>query len=163
MNRSGLRCVNAYINDGCHEWEWPGLKSAAEFALVLEGKVADVRLSDKAHSAYKEVQKGKDQRDVKRRTQLRRYLDQFGNNEPHSLSDQHYKKEGNFSDGVKGKVAIWTFKPYQWRLYGAVLTVEGKKCFVGVEVDPEKKQDKADKDRLAAAALAIGKIKEYIG
>jgi hypothetical protein len=46
-------------------------------------------------------------------------------------------------------------------MYGAVLTVEGEKCFVGVRVDPDKKKDRADRSLLEAAARDIGALPEY--
>ena len=137
--------------------------SAAQFEVVVSGAVASIRLSPKAKLAYDDLQAGRDEKSIKTRRQLARYLEEFCENEPPRLADTHYKKEGSYFNGLPGggRVAIWTFKPWQWRLYGAVLIVEGRKCFVGMEVDPDKKQDKADKDTLVAAALAIGKLEEY--
>ena len=136
------------------------MPSAVTYSLVKQGKAASVRLSPKAVTAYGEVQKGTDERSRKRRKQLDRYLQEFCDNEPHRLNDTQYKKEGNFP--AKGRtIAVWTFKPFQWRLYGSVLTVNGLKCFVGVEVDEEKKQDRANKVLLEAAAAFISTLDEF--
>ncbi len=55
---------------------------------------------------------------------------------------------------------IWTFKAPKWRLYGAILSVGGKRCFVGTRVDANKKQDKADQALLKATAKDIGELQE---
>ena len=136
------------------------MPSAVTYSLIKQGKAASVRLSPRADSAYEEVRKGTDERSRKRRKQLDRYLQEFCENEPHRLNDQQYKKEGNFP--AKGRmIAVWTFKPFQWRLYGSVLMVDGKKCFVGVEVDDDKKQDRANKALLEAAATVISTLDEF--
>ena len=128
----------------------------------MSGKAASVRLSPKAKAAYDDVQKGADARSKKRKVQLKRYFGEFCENEPHRLNDKQYKKEQKFS--VKGgHVTVWAFKPWQWRLYGGVLTVNGQKCFVGVEVDEDKKQDKADKALLSAAADFLALLDEFRG
>jgi len=77
------------------------------------------------------------------------------------LSDEKFKKEDDFSDGHHGTVAISAFKARQWRLYGAILTVNGKRCFVGVRVDADKKRDNADQDIMKRAAKDVGDLSEY--
>jgi hypothetical protein len=59
-------------------------------------------------------------------------------------------------------VAVWTFKGWQWRLYGAILKVMGRRCFVGVDVDPNKKKDRADQAKLKSSAKAIAELDEYL-
>jgi hypothetical protein len=120
-----------------------------------------VCLSPKAKAAYNALKAGTDMMSVRQRTQLDRYMERFCASEPHYMTDTHYRKEGNHPDGNGGKVPIWAFKPDGWRLYGAVLIVDGKKTFVGVEVDPAKKQRKADQSLLKSAALIIGGLQEY--
>lgn len=135
------------------------MPSAVTYSLIKQGKAASVRLSPRAKVAYEEVQKGTDERSRKRRKQLDRYFQEFCDNEPHRLNDLQYKKEGSFP--AKGRsIAVWAFKPFQWRLYGSVLTVNGHKCFVGVEVDEEKKQDRANKALLEAAAAFVAALDE---
>jgi hypothetical protein len=56
---------------------------------------------------------------------------------------------------------VWTFKAWKWRLYGAIVQVPGKRCFVGVNVDPNKKQDKADQKLLRNTAQKIGELLEF--
>jgi hypothetical protein len=137
------------------------LNAAADFECVAEGIIARVLLSPKAKEEYDAVLAGTDERSVRRRTRLTRYFAQFCEHEPHRLKDEAYKHEGAFSDGQGGTVAVSVFKAWQWRLYGAVLQVGGRKCFIGVLVDPEKKQDRADQAMLKAAALRVAELAEY--
>ena len=98
---------------------------------------------------------------IKQFRQLERFLDRFCASPRPSLTLEQYKKEGDFSDGCGGTVAVFEFKPFKWRLYGAVLRVAGKKCVVGTRVDPQKKQNKADRNALELTALDIGKLVEH--
>jgi hypothetical protein len=135
--------------------------SASDFAIVRSGIAADVRLSAVVWREYKKVRTGTDEKSIKRNRQLMRYFAEFCDHEPHRLTVEQFKKQGNFTDGMGGKVPIWEFKPWQWRLYGAILTVGGKKCFVGVTVDTDKKKDLADRALLEAAAREISALSEY--
>lgn len=139
------------------------MTSASDFTIVCRGRIADVRLSPGANRAFDEVCAGTDARSIKRKRTLTRYFQEFCENEPHRLGEEKFKKQGNLADGVGGKVAIWEFKAWQWRLYGSILSVGGKKCFVGVKVDPDKKTDRADRTLLEAAAREISKLSEYSG
>jgi hypothetical protein len=110
-----------------------------------------------------EVLEGTDEISVKRKVQLARYFREFCENAQFArrLSDQKFKNEGNFPDGQGKQVTVWTFKSWQWRLYGAILRTAGKNCFVGVKVDPAKKRDRADQQMLKATAKAIAALVEY--
>ncbi|WP_125901156.1 hypothetical protein [Methylobacterium indicum] len=79
------------------------------------------------------------------------------------MVQEHYRSEGQHpaKNGTNDKVAIWAFKPDGWRLYGAVLLVDGQKCFVGVKVDSAKKQNKPDREMLRRAAEIIGELTEF--
>lgn len=135
---------------------------AADFEIVFSGPVADVRLSPIASREFQKVCVGTDQRSVKRKAHLTRYFEEFCAREPHRLSMEKFKKQDDFADGKGGQVAVYEFKAWQWRLYGAILRVGGKKCFVGVKVDHDKKSDRADRALLAAAAKEISELPEYI-
>jgi hypothetical protein len=104
-----------------------------------------------------------DELSLKRRTHLQRYFKEFCDNDDYQrrLSDEKFKKEGNFRDGMGGSVPIYAFKAWKWRVYGAVMRVSSRRCFVGVVVDPDKKQNKADRAKLTAAATAIAQLAEY--
>lgn len=73
------------------------------------------------------------------------------------LTPEQLKHEGKFSVGDrKGTyVAIYAFKAWQLRIYGAVVG----NLFIATEVDIAKKQDHADRETLEAAAR---KLAEYI-
>lgn len=135
--------------------------SAREFQIACEGPVIAVRLSPNALEQYQYVLDGTDKLSVQRRKHLARYFHEFCTNNPHRLGQEKFKKEGDFSDGRGGYVAIWAFRVRQWRLYGAFLQVGNRRCFVGVRVDATKKQDKADQQMLRNAALDIAGLVEY--
>jgi hypothetical protein len=136
---------------------------AASYETVREGSAAAVRLAPAACAAYRQAIEGQDKLSVQRRTHLGRYFAEFCDHvQVHKrLNPQQFKREGSFKDGQGGEVAIWTFKAPKWRVYGAIMTVAGKKCFVGTRVDADKKQDKADQSMLRAAAKDIGDLAEY--
>jgi hypothetical protein len=138
-------------------------ESASAYYIACQGTVADVRMSPEAEAHYLEVIEGKDEISVKRKVQLARYFREFCENAHFSrrMSDQKFKNEGNFPDGHGTQVTVWTFKSWQWRLYGAILRTGGKICFVGVKVDPAKKRDRADQQMLKATAKAIAALAEY--
>jgi hypothetical protein len=136
---------------------------ASNFPVIWQGSRADVRMTHTVADEYYQAIGNNDEISVKRKTHLERSFIEFGDHDDYyrRLSDKKFKKEGNFSDGKGGKVAVWTFKGWQWRLYGAILKVTGRRCFVGVDVDPDKKQDRADRDKLKSSAKAIGELDEY--
>jgi hypothetical protein len=137
--------------------------SASAYYIACRGGVADVRMSPAAEAHYREVLEGKDEISLKRKVQLARYFQEFCDNVHffRRLSDQKFKNEGNFPDGRGTQVTVWTFKSWQWRLYGAILRTSGKTCFVGVNVDPAKKRDRADQQMLRATAKEIATLAEY--
>lgn len=144
----------------------PGQRlKAASFIPTFTGERADIRLSETEREMYLEAIEKNDEISIRRRTHLNRYFKEFCDNDDFHkrLNDKQFKREGKFKDGngQGGYATIWTFKAWQWRLYGAILTVEGRRCFVGVRVDPNKKQDKADPKILRAAAELIGALHEY--
>jgi hypothetical protein len=52
--------------------------SAAQFEVVVSGAVASIRLSPKAKLAYDDLQAGRDEKSIKTRRQLARYLEVGG-------------------------------------------------------------------------------------
>lgn len=136
--------------------------SAKEYRkLPIEGEFAAVRLSPEADAAYKAICAGKDALSVKRRTVLNRYMLEFCASKVLRLNDQHFKKEETFSVGKGKRVAIFAFKAWKWRLYGALMTIDGVRTFVGVKVDEDKKQDKANRTLMKSAADAISELEEH--
>lgn len=138
-------------------------EKASDFEVVATGQAADVRLAPAALKEYRKLTNGRHELSVRQYRQLKRYMDNFCETGGKSLNDEQYKREGLFSDGKGGRVSVWTFKPFKWRLYGSVLNVAGKQTFVGVRVDPAKKQTKADRTELEAAAKLIGQLREHVG
>jgi hypothetical protein len=120
-------------------------------------------MSPAEKAAYDQAIANEDEISVRRRTHLKRYFSEFCENDDfhRRLNERQFKNEGKFSDGRGGKTTIWTFKAWQWRVYGAILTVKERRCFVGVKVDPDKKQDRADRNILKATAKVIGSLIEY--
>jgi hypothetical protein len=135
--------------------------SATSYEVVCEGTVATIRLSGDVCTAYRTAIEGKDKISMRRKRHLERSFREFCEHHPPRLGHEKYKKEGDFPDGSHGHVAIWEFKAWQFRIYGASLKVGNKKCFVGVRYDPSKKQDQANQQLLKNAALDIGKLREY--
>jgi hypothetical protein len=136
--------------------------SAKEYRkLPIEGEFGAIRLSPEADAAYKAICTGKDDLSVRRRTALNRYMLEFCANKIPRLNEQHFKKEDTFSVSRGKKVAIFAFKPWKWRLYGAIMTIDGVRTFVGVKVDEDKKQDKANRGLMKSAADAISELEEH--
>jgi len=138
--------------------------SAARLRIVCGGSDADLRMTEEIYAIYMQAIDGNDKISVKRRTRLARYFAEFVNNRDYHvrLGQDKFKKEGNFPTGHPGgDVAVWEFKAFQWRLYGGVAEVGGRRCFVGVAVDGSKKQDRADQQLLAIAARRLGSYTEF--
>lgn len=135
--------------------------SAADFKMVEEGPYAAVRISPDAYGEYEKLFASDDNLSKKRRVHLKRYFDRFCQLGPKSLNEEKFKFEDNLPDGTGKHVSIYAFKPFKWRLYGGILTVAGKRTFVGVRVDPSKKQDKANQTLLRSAAIDIAGLHEY--
>lgn len=133
---------------------------AADYEVVWEGPAGAIRLAPRAFKKYRQAVAGRDTLSVQRKTHLERYFAEFCEHTEFNkrLNDQQFKREGAFKDGSGGEISIWTFKARKWRLYGAILTVSGKRCFVGTRVDSAKKQDKADQGMLKQTAKDIGSL-----
>jgi hypothetical protein len=129
--------------------------------VVQDGPYAAVRLAPGIHAEYMTLFESNDTLSKKRRTHLTRYFQRFCELGPRSLGEEKFRWEESFSDGRGGQVPVYAFKPFKWRLYGGILTVGGKRCFVGVRIDPSKKQDKANQELLKATASDIAKLLEY--
>lgn len=134
---------------------------AADYVLVARGEHADVRLSPRAKEEFDLLVVASHSLGHKQHQQLVRFMDRFCDSPRPRMTPEQYKKEGEFPDGLGGTVAVYEFKPFKWRLYGAILRVDGRKCFVGTRVDPQKKQNKADRAALEQTALDVGKLVEY--
>jgi hypothetical protein len=139
------------------------LTKAADFKVVAEGPVACIRLSPEALGHFQSVLDGKDELSKRRKVRLQRIFREFCENARPQLNDEQFKKEGDFPNGLGKTVAVIAIKAWQFRLYGTVCMVGNKKCFVGVKVDPAKKQDRANQRLLKATAREFGGIDETKG
>jgi hypothetical protein len=137
------------------------LTKAADFERVSHGSAGEIRLSPSAKKEYDKLESSKDPNAIRQRTQLKKFFERFCSHGEAGLSPEQFKREGTYPGHNRRKIGIWCFKPWQWRLYGAILEVMGKKTFVGVRVDPAKKQNKADQALLKAAANAIAELEEH--
>jgi hypothetical protein len=135
--------------------------SAAEFERVRDGPYASVRLEPEVYRAYMQLFESNDTLSKKRRKHLERYFQRYCEIGPQALGEDKFKFEDSFPDGKGRQVHVYAFKSFQLRLYGGILTVAGKRCFVGVRVDPSKKSDKADQGLLRSAANDIAELVEY--
>jgi hypothetical protein len=82
--------------------------------------------------------------------------------EGHDLPNDHLKYESRQSDGQGNQVAIFAFRALQARVYGAKLEVDGQEVFVCSEIDPAKKQQRADQAKLGRAAVKFGQIRDEL-
>jgi hypothetical protein len=121
-------------------------------------------MTEDVYDMYVQAIDRNDKISVKRKTRLKRYFAEFVNNVDYykRMGQDKFKKEGNFPDGHQGQVAVWEFKAFQFRLYGGIAQVSGRRCFVGVAVDPDKKRDRADQGLLATAARRLGGFCEFV-
>lgn len=137
--------------------------TARSLRVVCHGSEADVRMNEASYSEYIQAIDGNDKISVQRRTRLGRYFTEFSNYVDYfrRMGQDQFKKEGNFPDGHGGSIAVWAFKAFQWRLYGGMGDVAGRRCFVGVAVDSDKKRDRADQELLKTAAKRLGEFFEF--
>lgn len=114
----------------------------AEFGRrVATGSVADVWLVDEALVEYNALVLRTDANGRKAAVQLPRYFKRYADG--NRLSDQQYKPQGRKKSGHCA-MQIWEFKGFQYRIYGVVVDVGGKRSFIGTSTDPGKKNNKAD-------------------
>jgi hypothetical protein len=134
---------------------------AADFSCVKDGPYASVRLSPGVHAAYMQLFESNDVFSKKRRKHLERYFIRYCEIGHQALGEDKFKFEDSFADGRGKQVQVYAFKSFQFRIYGGILTVAGKRCFVGVRFDPTKKSDKANQQLLRFAANDIAELSEY--
>jgi hypothetical protein len=135
--------------------------SAVNFPVVSDGSYAAIRLAPNVKADYERLWKSNDTLSKQQRTHLKRYFERFAALGPSSLNEEKFKFEDSYPDGRGGQVSVFAFKPFKMRVYGGILGVAGKRCFVGVRVDLSKKQDKADQGLLRSAAADIAALLEY--
>lgn len=137
--------------------------AASDFDVVIEGPEGVVRLSPSVMDRYLKAIEGTDEISVRRKTHLGRYFKTFCEQKEFTkfLGEEKFKKQGSFRTSKGVTVAVWEFKAWQWRVYGGIFSVVGKRTFVGVEVDADKKKDKADRAKLLSAAEILAGLTDY--
>ena len=135
--------------------------SAKEYRVVFQGIERQIILSPKCFEEYSQAIDGNDKISVRRRTHLKRGFERYRGEKQHRLPEEKFKREGKFPDGNGTDVAVYAFKGWQYRLYGAEMVVNGVRSFVGVKTDPNKKRQKADQEILKESAKIVGGLKEY--
>lgn len=135
------------------------LKELVGFEIVREGSVRRIMLSSKAMKEFDRTMAGTDQKSVGQRRTFERLFERYCSTSAPNNNDQQFKKEGNFG---AAKVPVWAFKAFQFRLYGSSISYEGKETFFGVQVDSSKKQNRADRKLLEAAADEIAVIRAAV-
>lgn len=135
--------------------------SAIDFPVVQDGPYASIRLSPEIHAVYLKLIESNDTLSRQQRTHLTRYFQRFCELGPRSLGEEKFKWEDSFADAKGRQTPVYAFKPFKMRIYGGILTVAGKRCFVGVRIDVSKKQDKANQQLLKSAAADIAALAEY--
>jgi hypothetical protein len=123
---------------------------------VATGEHADVYLIREARKEYELLKKRNDQNSIQEARSLERYFGQFAKVGPSGLSNTMFKEQERVScEGTK--VMVYSFKAYQFRIYGSIGPYNGKRAFFGTACDPAKKSNKADSAKLKKAA------KEWVG
>jgi len=138
-----------------------GQATAVDFPVVSNGPAGSVRLAPDVFAEYGKVCEGRDEISTKRKRHFERYFERFCATHQHGLGPEKFDKQGDFPDGRGSSVAIFAFKSWQCRIYGAILHLGNRKCFIGAAIDTSKKQDKANQRILREAAVAIGRLIEH--
>lgn len=93
------------------------------------------------------------------RARILRYMNRFAELGQSELNAVNFKFEARLPVGASGtKIAIYAFKAWKTRVYGAVTEVGGKMAFIGTAIDTSKKQDKANQRLLRRAADKFGEL-----
>lgn len=122
------------------------------FIKVCYGQAGEVWLVDGVYEVYRDVRDGKDALSVKQATQLGRFMKEFCDKVRTDLNETQFKKEDAFKHKDGRSASVFAFKPFKLRLYGVICQINNKKVFLGLKVDPEKKQDKANRALLERTA-----------
>ncbi|MDM9627096.1 hypothetical protein QTL95_14405 [Rhizobium sp. S152] len=129
----------------------PSDRKSDDGLLVGSGDYAVVWLFGEAKDEYEALQKRNDQTSFREYRTISRYFQRYAAMGPQHLDDTMFKKQDRRSSGGIS-VMIYEFKAYQFRIYGVVGELKGKRCYRGTACDPKKKKDKADPQKLQKAA-----------
>lgn len=129
------------------------------FKVVRDGAHRRVMLSNEVWTEYDAIGKLKDRLPVTQRRSLDRLFERFCDVAAHNNNEQQFVKEGNFGPDDE---AVWAFKAFQFRVYGASLRIDGKETFVGVKHDPSKKQNRANQVLLKASGKELSEVRKSV-
>lgn len=124
----------------------------SQLTKVCAGKKFSVWMTPKVLKAFKKLNSDA-------RARLRKWMEFYADDGQEFLDSTKFIHEGRFKTGAPdgGDVPIYAFKAWQVRLYGTI--VDGTH-FVITEIDPAKKQNKANKTKLESAATNIAAVKD---
>jgi hypothetical protein len=103
----------------------------------------------------RKVSKTFERLDAKIRAGLSRWMGIFAKEGGTNIPPERFKYERRVK-GMDEDIAVYVFKEWQTRLYGAYVTDEKPTSFLVTEIDDAKKQNKADPACIERAARVIG-------
>ncbi|WP_370197521.1 hypothetical protein [Roseibium sp.] len=121
----------------------------SEIVQICKDSYCEICMLKKLERTFKKL-------DVKERARLLKWMKSYAKDGAKYLDDQKFKGEGRFPSGLPSgeKYTVYAFKAWKIRLYGCF---EGKR-FLITEIDPAKKQNKADPQKLKNAATRYGEV-----
>ncbi|MDR6292372.1 hypothetical protein E9232_004912 [Inquilinus ginsengisoli] len=111
-----------------------------------------------------EVEAAIDGLDTKRKGRLKGIMGKLADYGPQHLPNKQFANEGRWPTGETNgrKIMIEALKVRQFRVYGHQMTIDKNRYFIGVCVDPSKKNNAADQALLAKAAHSMRQICEAV-
>lgn len=90
--------------------------------------------------------------EVRFRAKMERHFEWYADGV--KLPPEAFRSEGRYPTGQPGAkdVQVFVSKAFQCRIYGVMRTVEAVDTFIGLEINPRKKQDKVSGAFLRAVA-----------
>lgn len=114
--------------------------------LLVDGGEAQVAIRSAVRKEYEGLQ-------TQHRGRFKRIMEMWC--EGHPLPTKMF----NYNEGRStGNIMLQAFKAFKIRLYGFSRSVKGKNTFIIVDIDPQKKQDKADPGVLKRAKGRVDEI-----
>lgn len=119
---------------------------------VASGAYGDVWLSVDVLAQFRKLKARTDEISIREARTLDRYFQRFADAGPESMDARQFKPLGRYSAGVSGKVQVFEFKAFQYRIYGVCRSIGVRRAFIGLSTDPSKQTNKADRAKIAEAA-----------
>jgi hypothetical protein len=113
---------------------------------VAQGPDSTVAMTQSVYKTFSMVA-------AKARARIKRPMEKYAEEGPRHLNREQFRLEMRCPSGRGSeKVAVYCFKAWQVRVYGVRITMNEKPVFVCSEIDPSKKQDKANPKLIKQAA-----------